>query len=285
MSKYLVLYNPLSKRGHGEEDAKRIEKFLDPSEITYVDATKLENDMDYIRSIPADTQVILTGGDGTLNRAMNLIREKGIERPVYYFPAGTGNDFIIDIEKSKDCEPFEIREYMEGLPEVRVNGIRIKFINGIGYGLDGYCCAEHDRYKAMGKERSYVLLAFIGLMHKFKPVHAKITVDGVMKEYDGIYMAPTMFGRYYGGGVKIAPSQNRKNPEHTVTQVAVFSKSRIAALLAFLGVTNGKGETMPKHLEYRTGREVKVEFDKPTALQIDGETVLDVLTYEVSAAK
>ena len=28
---------------------------------------------------------------------------------------------------------------------------------------------------------------------------------------------------------------------------------------------------------------IKVTFDKPTALQIDGETVLDVLSYEVEA--
>ena len=31
------------------------------------------------------------------------------------------------------------------------------------------------------------------------------------------------------------------------------------------------------------GKKIKVTFDRPTPLQIDGETVLDVLTYEVEA--
>ena len=34
-------------------------------------------------------------------------------------------------------------------------------------------------------------------------------------------------------------------------------------------------------VEILVGKQVKVEFDRPTALQIDGETVLDVTSYEV----
>ena len=39
-----------------------------------------------------------------------------------------------------------------------------------------------------------------------------------------------------------------------------------------------------KMVEILTGKEIKVEFDQPTALQIDGETVLGVTEYTAKAA-
>ena len=282
MKKYLVLYNPLSRKGHGKEAAEKVEAYLRNPEVTYEDITEIEDPMAYICAVPQDVTVIFTGGDGTLNKVVNAMKKSGITRDVYYFPAGSGNDFMNDIERNRDCGPFPINAYIKYLPEVRVNGQTYKFINGVGFGLDGYCCEENDRLKSIGKRRSYVMVAFLGLMGKFKPVNAKITVDGDTREFDHVYMVPTMFGRFYGGGVKITPDQDRHNPEHAVTCAAVFSKSKIAALIAFLSVCKGKGPKLPKHLYYWVGHEVHVEFDRPTALQIDGETVVNVLTYDVS---
>ena len=286
MSKYLVLYNPNSKGGKGQEDAKRIENFLTAEDtVEYKDSLELYHNIDLVNTIPEDVRIVFTGGDGTVNRVVNFMSENAIKRTVYYFPAGSGNDFIIDLDKKKNCTPFAINDYMEHLPEVHVNGIVCKFVNGIGYGLDGYCCEEKDRLNAVGKNRSYTMIAFLGMLGKFKPVHAKITVDGEMREYDNLYMAPTMFGRHYGGGVKITPMQNRHNPEHTVTSAALVCKSRLKLIPIFLMITQGLGEKIPKTATYRQGKHVKVEFDRPVALQIDGETVLNVTEYEVFAAK
>lgn len=48
-----------------------------------------------------------------------------------------------------------------------------------------------------------------------------------------------------------------------------------------------KGEHI-KHTEMSkvfTGHDITVEFDRPTALQIDGETVTDVTSYTVHSSK
>ncbi len=37
--------------------------------------------------------------------------------------------------------------------------------------------------------------------------------------------------------------------------------------------------------DIRTGHEITVEFDRPTALQIDGETITNVTTYTVKAKR
>ena len=129
------------------------------------------------------------------------------------------------------------------------------------------------------------MIAAGGLLGKFKRTSAKVTVDGVTKTYTKVYMAPTMFGRFFGGGIQIAPHQDRNNPEHTLTNIVVHGCARLHALLLFPGIIAGKGDRYPKYLDYSVCRDVEVEFDRPVALQIDGETVLGVTRYEAHAAK
>ena len=35
-------------------------------------------------------------------------------------------------------------QYLRDLPTVTVNGKHWRFLNGIGYGIDGYCCEVGD---------------------------------------------------------------------------------------------------------------------------------------------
>ncbi len=284
MNKYIVLYNPLAQKGHGMENAKRLEGLLEDAEIRYEDLTAIKDYEGYASSIPADTKVILTGGDGTLSRFVDAVYDMEKLPEILYFPAGSGNDFINDLHKEKNCMPFPINPYMHGLPTVTVNGETHHFINAVGFGLDGYCCEEHDRLNALGKDKPYTLIAFLGLIGKFKPAGARVTVDGVTKSYKQAWMLPVMFGGYYGGGVLMGPKQKRDNLKHDVTSVAIHDIARIPTLFLFLSVCKGKGEKFPKHIDYRVGRHVIVEYDKPVALQIDGETVLNVTRFEVQAS-
>ncbi len=280
MKPLTVLYNPQARKGRGLQHAKTIEKYAGPDCI-YEDITKIPDLYTYLLEAPAERDIALTGGDGTLNFAANALYKKDLSRPLYYYPAGTGNDFINDLEKKQNCAPFPINEYLWGLPRVIIGDEERYFINAFAYGLDGYCCEESDRLKAQGKDRSYTLIAALGLLGKYKPANAKVTVDGETREYKKVWMAPTMFGRFFGGGVKMAPSQDRKNREHTVTSVVIHGISRIHALILFLKITAGKGEKYPKYLDYRVGKHVTVEYDRPIPAQIDGETRIGVLRAEV----
>ena len=99
-------------------------------------------------------------------------------------------------------------DYIRNLPTVTVGGVTYKFVNGIGFGIDGYCCEEGDRKRAAGKhDINYSAIAVKGCLFSFKPYGADITVDGETRHYDKVWLAPTMFGKYYGGGMKVAPEQ------------------------------------------------------------------------------
>ncbi|MBR6322433.1 MAG: diacylglycerol kinase family protein [Lachnospiraceae bacterium] len=282
--KRTVLYNPAANKGRGLENAKQLES-KEPGDYRYEDITKIKDLAQFMAEEDADREIIFTGGDGTLNFVVNDLYGHVPERPLYFWPAGTGNDFINDLHKEKDCSPFPVNEYICGLPTVVIGDERRRFINALGYGLDGYCCEESDRLQALGKEKAYTMIAAEGILGKYRPRAAKVTVDGETREYKKVWMAPIMFGGYYGGGVLMGPSQDRKNKEHLVTSVVIHDISRIGAALLFLKITAGKGERYPKYLDYRVGKHVIVEYDSPTAAQIDGETRLGVKKAEVFAAE
>lgn len=72
-----------------------------------------------------------------------------------------------------------------------------RFINGIGYGIDGYCCEKGDELRGKGDgEVNYTAIAIKGLLFHYKPTGATITVDGVEHRFEKVWLAPTMIGRY-----------------------------------------------------------------------------------------
>lgn len=281
-----VLYNPLSDNRHGEQNAKKIAEVLKDDELEFTDLTKIDL-RDYFRSAPADEKIVIAGGDGTVHVIFNKFGGKLPDRPIYYYPTGNGNDFIADI-KDKNSDPIvKLNDYIKDLPAVSVNGgKKVLFFNGVGYGIDGYCCEEGDKLKKQtDKPINYAGIAIKGILGKFKPRKAVVTVDGTKYEYENVWLAPTMNGRYYGGGMNIAPGQDRLNPERTLTTIIFRGKSKLKTLMVFPSVFKGEHIKHTKIVSVLTGHEITVEFDKPTALQIDGETYLNVTHYTATSSK
>jgi diacylglycerol kinase family enzyme len=229
--------------------------------------------------------VILSGGDGTLNRFIN--ENVGLELPknLFYFAAGSGNDFKKDVA-DENMTLIPLHKYIKDLPTVTVNGKTSYFINGIGFGIDGYCCEEGDKQKAKSdKPVDYTAIAIKGLLFHFKPRNAKVTVDGVTKEYKKVWIAPTMKGRYYGGGMFVTPNQDRFDPQGKVSCCVMHGAGAIPTLIVFPSIFKGEHVKHTKMVDICSGYEITVEFDRPTALQIDGETVLGVTSYTVKTGK
>ena len=92
-----------------------------------------------------------------------------------------------------------------------------------------------------------------------------------------------MNGRYYGGGMMAAPGQDRLNPEHTVSVMVFRDKGKLGTLMIFPSIFKGEHVKYEKYVDIFNAKEVEVEFDRPTPLQIDGETILGVTSYKVKA--
>ena len=283
MATTYILYNPLSGNGTGMETAKTAAVSWSEGEIVWKNMTDMERYVDFFGGLDPEDRVILCGGDGTLNRFASEIEDLRIERELYYYPTGTGNDFWNDVKPSEQ-KPMAVGRYLRGLPKVTVKGKEYRFLNGVGYGIDGYCCEEGDRLRATSdKPVNYTGIAIKGLLFHFKPRCAKVTVDGKSYEFKKTWIAPVMHGRFYGGGMMMAPDQVWNNEDGTLSLVMFHGTGKLKTLMIFPSIFKGEHVKHTKHITVLTGKEFEVAFDRPTPLQVDGETILDVESYHVSA--
>ena len=279
-----ALYNPLAGNKTCEEQSRKLNE-LYREELTFKSMT----DIDYagfFAALDSDDKVIICGGDGTLNRFVNDTRGIDIRCDILYYAAGSGNDFLHDLGKEKGEPPFMINQYIKDLPSVTVNGRESLFINAIGFGIDGYCCEVGDemRKKSDGKPVNYTSIAIKGLLYAFKPTDATVIIDGREKRYKKVWIAPTMHGRFYGGGMNAAPSQRRDDPEGKFSVVIWHGSNKLKTLMIFPSIFKGEHIKHTECIEIVKADEVTVRFDKPCALQIDGETVLNVTEYSAKSS-
>ena len=283
--KYYILYNPHS--GNGGSQARAEELQIKYGNAIVEDITTIASYKEFFAPLTEDDAVVICGGDGTLYRFVNDTHDVDYKCDVLLAAAGTGNDFLTDLGKTKEDEPFSIRDYIHDLPTVTVNGHTSYFLNAIGFGIDGYCCEEGDRVKAAnpGKPVNYAGIAIKGMLGKFKPADAKVTVDGVEYNFKKVWLAPTMHGKYYGGGMKCAPDQDRLAEDKMNTLVVWHGCSALKALIHFSSIFKGEHIKRTEMIKVFRGHEITVEFAHPTALQIDGETVSGVTVYSTKSAK
>ena len=283
---HYILYNTLSGNKKGLESARLLVGNIVPENATLIDVLSIANYSDFWKNVDIENDtVILSGGDGTLNRFINANKELRLPQNLFYYPSGSGNDFKNDVANDSN-ELIPLHKYIDDLPTVIINGKTSYFINGIGYGLDGYCCEVGDKLRAeSNKPVDYTGIAIKGILFHFQSANAKITIDGVTKEYKRVWIAPTMKGRFYGGGMMVAPTQDRFDPEGKVSVGVFHNASKLKILTILPSVFEGKHVKHTKQFEIHKGHEITVEFDRPTPLQIDGETVLDVTSYTVKTGK
>ncbi len=283
---YHILYNPLACSGKGEENAKKLKDYYKDEEVEFTDVTTLTEKtcQDYMAGIKSDDSLVICGGDGTLNRSINEIGLNGRDHDIYYYATGTGNDFMNDIKENDSNKPVLIDKYIEHLPTVEVKGMTKKFINNVGFGIDGYCTEVGDELaKQNVKDINYSGIAIKGLLGKFKPANAKVIIDGREMEFKKAWLAPTMNGRFYGGGMMPTPDQDRLNKEHEVSLFVWYGSGKLRTLMAFPSIFKGEQLKHTKMCKVLKGHDITVTFDRPCPLQIDGETVKDVTTYRVYA--
>lgn len=286
MENYIILYNPHSGGGKGLNIAKEIEPLMGEHNYIYQDMTKISDFDGFLGQLPVGTDIILTGGDGTLNSFINNTDCDALKQKLYFYASGSGNDFARDIKYPKRTKPLMINNYVKNLPTACIKGKVYKFINCVGSGMDGYCCAEVERLRSLGKKRAnYTLVAVKGILGAYKTCDATVTVDGVTHTYKHAWLVPTMNGRFFGGGFMSAPNQDRLNNAKSLSVVAMYSNNLLKIIVAFLRLMKGTHIKMKSMIHITEGHEISVKLSKPAPLQLDGEIIGEVTEYTVHSAK
>ena len=280
---YHVLYNPLAGNGGHNVALDRLSSIYG-NDLSAHDITKITDYKEFFAPLGEDDSVILAGGDRTLNKFINNTEDVEINCDLLYFPSGTGNDFLHDLGKTKDCEPFSIKEYIRNLPSVEVNGKTYRFLNNVGFGIDGYCCEVGDEQKKKSdKPVNYTAIAIKGLLFHYKTCGATVTVDGKEYRYKRVWLAPTMKGRFYGGGMMPTPDQDRKDPSGAISLMLFHGSGSLKTLMVFPSIFKGEHVNHKEMVAVHKGHDITVTFDSPRAVQIDGETIVGVKSYRATS--
>ncbi len=281
--KQYVLYNPRAGSGTAEEAARKLAKAA-PDTTVLLDMTAIGDYASLLSELTAEDTLTLCGGDGTLNRFINDTDGLVFPCEVLYLAVGSGNDFLRDLDKTPDGTPVSITSYIRNLPTVTVKGKTHRFLNNVGFGIDGYCCEVGDAQKAKSaKAVNYTSIAIKGLLFHYKPRNAVVTVDGKEYRFKKVWLAPTMKGRYYGGGMNATPDQDRTAPDGKLSVLLFHGSGKLHTLMVFPSIFKGEHIKHEKIVTVLTGYDVKVSFDAPAAVQIDGETVKGVTEYTATA--
>jgi len=274
-----VLYNLKAGNLEDLEDIKALEIYW-KEPLKFIDITRIKDYGVFLRGLEKDDYIILAGGDGTINHFVNDTEGIDYRGEILYIPCGTGNDFAHEFGRSQFDEPFAITEYLRELPCVIVNSRKHNFINGVGYGIDGYCCEVGDELRKIpGKKINYTSIAIKGLLFHYKPTNAKISVDGRSYTYKNVWLAPTMYGKFYGGGMNPTPNQSRTNQSKMLSVMVLHDLGKLKTLKMFPSIFKGEHVKYRNEVDIHSGHRITVEYDRPTPLQIDGETISNVTSY------
>lgn len=280
MNKYYILHNPHA----GTDDAGKeacIEMVAKLGEIEIVSVLELDYHK-FFAEIEPDSNVVICGGDGTLNRFVNDTSDVTYTNEIFYYPGGSGNDFYHDITNGKPADIIRVTEHVKDAPIATIKGKDYHFVNGIGYGIDGYCCQVGDEQKAAGKMKiNYTTIAIAGVLFHYKPTGVTVTVDGVEHRFENAWLAPMMHGRYYGGGMMPTPDQVKNSGELSV--MVFHNAGKLRLLTIFPSLFKGQHVKHTKQVAIFKGKNITVKYDEPKPLQVDGETILDVLECTVRA--
>ncbi len=277
-----LLFNSKSAAGEGEKEAREAGKKLEAEygAFEYLDLVSLQKPA-FFSALNDDDLVIVSGGDGTLNHLINDIGDAKFPKKLYLLPLGTGNDFLNDVKAlqlSNGLVPLS--EFLSHLPVIETMGVKRRFINGIGFGIDGECCVKAEEMKSRGEtDINYGNITVKLLFSGYKAPEADVKIDGKEFHFKKVYIAAGMNGRYYGGGMQVAPMQIRN--DGLLSFVCVHGLGKLRTLMLFPSLFKGKHIKKKKAVFAMRGKTIEVVFSSPTGLQIDGEIVPNATSYKV----
>ena len=255
-----IICNPRSGKGKPLTYAPRLIESIQQHGFTYTL---------YTNELPANlggfTDLIILGGDGTLNFVLNHF--KNILIPIGYIPCGTGNDFGYLVQGRKSIEHYltdalfaEAKPIDAGLCNNRI------FINGVGIGFDGWVVKRLLAKRFFtGKAAYYSTVISLLLFYRETPV--QLLIDG--KSYtQKLFMFSAANGKTYGGGFKVAPLADVQDG---VLESVVIQDIPLLKRLRYLPVIEkGKHLTLP-FIHYQQAQHIIIKSDIPLEAHLDGE--------------
>lgn len=132
MPKIYAFYNPWAGNGSCKEDVNLLELLYD-DEIIYCDMTQPETYETQLFALRPKDLLILCGGDGTVNRFLNLVQDTPIACDILLFPLGRRNNFAQFLGHRLGDAPFSIKERLMDSPSISTGNRSLRFVWGVEF--------------------------------------------------------------------------------------------------------------------------------------------------------
>jgi diacylglycerol kinase (ATP) len=266
-----IICNPLSGKGKPLLLLNNLTSFVTEHQGTFEI---------FKQDLPANlhgfSDIIIMGGDGTINYTLNHFKEINI--PIGIIPCGTGND-IAHLLLGKRTLPQYLACALHGKVNMvdagECNG-RL-FLNGAGIGFDGWVARLMQGKKIFSGITGYYLTV-LRLLLFFKETLVELTIDGQHLQTD-LFMFSAANGVTYGGGFKVAPFAKI---DDGVLEVITVKKIGLLTRLRYLPVIEkGKHLNNPlPFIHYVQGKQITITSNQPLQAHLDGEW-LQSNTFEI----
>ncbi|MGI8649562.1 MAG: diacylglycerol/lipid kinase family protein [Rubrobacter sp.] len=273
-----VICNPQS--GGGDYDPENVKSELSEFEIEWVETKEGGDARDIARDYDEGLLIVI-GGDGTVNEAVNGLGQAGFPEGVTLaiLPTGTGNDLAQTLALSEDPDIAEdtIRQGRVrtlDTARVRSSGLPEKFFINVatgGFGAEASSLNDEETKSRWGK-LSY-LRATLEAGREFEVRDTLLTLDGEERTMQAVNVSIGNC-RYAGGGWLAAPNAN---PEDGLLDVVVIESLGMKRMLGLLPAAFAEYDYLATDGVFHTrAKSIRVET-RPKGLEftMDGEVIGD----------
>jgi YegS/Rv2252/BmrU family lipid kinase len=224
--------------------------------------------------------IIVIGGDGTLNETVNGIflqqNVKTTDVKIAMFSLGTGNDFIRTLQipkdykaaaeillrgKTKTIDAGLVRYHIDEKPHVRY------FINVLGMAFDGAVTESANSTKGAIGKLSYLKSVVITLF-KYEPTKMRVVVDDKEVADELIYCMNVGNCKYSGGGMRMVPDSI---PDDGLFDITILRPlPNLKALTNLHRLFNGTIYKLEETTHLR-GKKIQVFSEPPICAEAEGE--------------
>ncbi len=267
-----IICNPVSGGGLGSRACAAVRAALEaknvPHEITLTNGPGDGAALAYEAKEKGADRILVISGDGTLAGAASGAVRAGL--PMGIIPAGTGNDFVKSVgiplrtEQALDCflncppRPTDV---------LRING-RLA-LNVAGTGFDVMVLTYAEKVKKYVKGLLPYLYGVVQTIFHYRPVRLTYRADEGDEITREVLVIGAANGRFYGGGIPIAPEA--KADDGLIDFVLVNGMSKPRMLRALPGLLKGKVLSFPE-TEFARIRKLTIRGEG-LVINIDGEMI------------
>jgi YegS/Rv2252/BmrU family lipid kinase len=231
-------------------------------------------------------QIVVVGGDGTLNEVVNGLFRQNICQPsdilLGLISVGTGNDwgrmYEIPASYKKQVRMLQKRHTIlqdAGQASYRLSGEveNRYFVNVAGMGYDALVAEKTNAAKQKGKGGTITyLLNLISGLFQYRSIHLEISVDGKVAFTGKVFSLSIGICKYNGGGMMQLPDAIPDDGQLDMTIIRQITRYRVVTNLKYL--YDGTFVNLPEVNQYR-GKVITIT-SKPAHrlyLETDGESL------------